>query len=59
MSNPDMSRFCPICDQIVSRSTTGVLVVIGRREKKLLHEDCAKMVSESLATQANIVKETE
>ena len=44
MSNLTEDRFCPLCDQFVSRDTEGVSVPINRMRKVMLHMECASEV---------------
>ena len=59
MSNPDQSRFCRICEQIVSRDGDSVLVVLNIRTKILVHVGCANAVKTALENKENRIEKKE
>ena len=44
MSEITLSRFCPICEQIVPRDQNGISIKIAPNRFVLLHEGCVQKI---------------
>ena len=59
MSNPNDSRFCRVCEQIVSRDGDSVLVALNLRTKILVHVGCAEAIRAALENKENRIEKKE